>query len=246
MPLLSIYIPTWNRPHLLDRLLCSIEPQLIDELDVFVSINKSDVDYKLPPWVSFRTTRINIGGDANIITGPTLVTGKYVWVIGDDEQLLPGAIDTTLKCIQENPGLIIHPDSHFNLGVELGNTYATYIEFCEEMLRVGNPKTITAHTLISSNTFQRNKYDVSLATQKLDSRYGFHYAMLSNLFFLPVKIADCPTMIYGNEASIFQHDQATIKEHMDSYPKIVYDIFDWVFASTGYPIPYDAYGKGFY
>lgn len=246
MTLLSIYIPTWNRPHLLKNLLDSIEPQLTNEVDVYVSINKSEKDYVLPKWAAYRKTRINIGGDANIICGPTLVSGKYVWVIGDDETLLPGAIEATLKTIALNPGLIIHPDGKYDLGAKYGQTFSDYAEFCKHLISVRRQTTITAHTLISSNTFLRDAYDPVLALQTIDTRYGFQYGMLTNLFNQTVAIAPQPTMIYGKEPSIFLHDQDVIDEHMAGYPQIMYDLFDWITARTGYPIPYDSWGRGFY
>lgn len=246
MVTLSIYIPTWNRPHLLDRLLQSIEPQLTPDVEVFVSVNKSPATYHLPKWVKSRATHINIGGDANIITGPTLVNGEYVWVIGDDDHLLPGAINATMRAIEQNPALIIHPDGKFDLGVRNGETFATYTDFCEAVISAGRARTISAHTLISSNTFTRNTYDPVLALQKIDSRYGFHYGMLTNILRSKVVIADQPTMVYGHEASIFQHSKEMIDEHMNAYPQVMYDIYDWITVSTGYPIPYDAWGRGFY
>lgn len=246
MSRLSIYIPTWNRPKLLARLLSSIEPQLTNQVDVFVSINKSDERYVLPDWVNSRHTRINVGGDANIIAGPTLVWGDYVWVIGDDEELLPTAIQTTLKAIDQKPGLIIHPDEHFELGIPNGSEFANYAGFCEAVIKANRPTVITAHTLISSNTFLRSAYDPGIAIQKIDTRYGFHYGMLANLLNTTIKIADQPTMRYGKEASIFQHDTTEIAEHMAAYPYVIHELFDWIFTTTGYPIPYEAWGKGFY
>lgn len=243
---LSIYIPTWRRPHLLDRLLQSIEPQLHPEVDVFVSINKSDVEYKLPKWVDYRQTRVDVGGDANIIAGPSIATGEYVWVIGDDDQLLPNAIETTLKAIANKPGLIIHPDGKYNLGVPDGATFPNYPAFCEAVIQANRPTTISAHTLISSNTFIREQFDSGLAIQKIDSRYGFQYGMLAKLWQSPVKIADQPTMLYDHNASIFLHPQNVIDEHMAAYPQIMYDLYDWLTTTTGYPVPYDCWGRGFY
>lgn len=242
---LSIYIPTWNRPHLLDRLLQSIEPQLTDGVNVYVSINKCDATYNLPSWVQSRYTRINVGGDANIIPGPTLVNGEYVWVIGDDEQLKPNAIQATLRAIEEKPGLIIHPDGQFDFRVPLGTTFPNYKAFCEKMISFKKAAIITAHTLISSNTFIREAYDPAIAIQRIDTRYGFHYGMLQNLFDKPVKIADQPTMTYDHQASIFMHDEAAIAEHMAAYPHVIYDIFDWITDRTGVEIPRGAYKRGF-
>lgn len=243
---LSIYIPTWRRPHLLDRLLQSIEPQLHPELDVFVSINKSDVEYKLPTWVNSRHTRINVGGDANIIAGPSTATGEYVWVIGDDDYLLPNAIKTTLKAIAQHPGLIIHPDGKYSLGVPNGTIFPNYPAFCEAVIKANRPTTISAHTLISSNTFIRDRFDSGLAIQKIDSRYGFQYGMLTNLWQLPVKIADRPTMVYDHDASIFLMSKEAVDEHMAAYPQVMYDLYDWITAITGYPVPHDCWGRGFY
>lgn len=246
MGLLSIYIPTWKRPHLLDRLLQSIEPQLVPGVDVFVSVNKSDVPYSLPPWVQSRHTRINVGGDANIIAGPSLVSGEYIWVIGDDDHLLPGAVATTLRAIEEKPGIIIHPDGKYKLGVADGTLFQNYADFCRAVIEARRPRTVTAHTLISSNTFIRRNFDSGLAVRRIDTMYGFHYGMLTNMLDMPVKIADQPTMRYDHDASIFLMPQDAIDEHMAAYPQVMYDLYDWLTERIGYKVPYSCWGKGFY
>ena len=242
---LSIYIPTWNRQHLLDRLLGTIQPQLVDDVDVFVSVNKSPEPYALPDWVNSRTTRTNVGGDANIGVGPTLVTGDYVWVIGDDEQLLPNAITDTLAAIKHQPGLIIHPSLKHDTSAINGRTFPNYAAFCETAISNNLGWIIAAHTLISSNTFLRAEYDLKLAYQLIDTRYGFHYGMLSNILWKPVTVLPEPTMIYGREASVFQHSPEVIREHMAMYPRVVYEIFGWIYAMTGYPIPPSCWKHGF-
>lgn len=245
MQTLGIYIPTWNRPHLLNRLLESIEPQLTPQLQVFVSVNKSEATYTLPKWVQSRHTRINIGGDPNIITGPTMLYTDYAWVIGDDEQMQPNAIALTLDAIQNKPGLIIQPSVNHPLHMPYGQTFSTYGEFCQQIMTRKIGWLIAAHTLISSTVFRRTAYDVALALQKMDSRYGFHYGMLTNLFNEPVHFLPEPTMLYGKEASIFLHDQKTIDEHMAAYPQVIYDIFDWIEANTGVHIPRNMWKHGF-
>lgn len=231
---------------MLNRLLESIEPQMVPEVDVFVSVNKSDVPYSLPSWVQSRHTRINVGGDANIIAGPSIVSGEYVWVIGDDDHLLPGAIQTTLRAINQNPGMIIHPDGRYKLGVPNGSFFPNYVEFCKAIFAVGRYSTISAQTLISSTTFVRSKFDSGLAIQKIDSRYGFHYGLLTNLFDAPVKIADQPTMVYDHDASIFLHSQEVIDEHMAAYPHVMYEMYAWMSKRMNYKIPKKCWGRGFY
>lgn len=242
---LSIYIPTWNRPELLDRLLQTIEPQLTDDVDVFVSVNKSDTEYRFPPWVKYRFLRRNVGGDANICPGPTLVNGRYVWVIGDDEQLEPNAIAVTLEATRHNPGLIIHPDRRHDIRMLHGKTYPNYASFAQDVIANNEGWLLAAHTLISSNTFLRDRYDVAMALQKIDTMYGFHYGMLANILHEPITICPEPTVIYDRQASIFMCDKTLIDEHMSAYPTVIYDIFKWIHACTGYPIPPSCFTHGF-
>lgn len=245
MKTLGIYIPTWNRQNLLDRLLGTIEPQLSPRVEVFVSINKSDAEYHLPDWVRSRHTRINIGADANICPGPTLLNTDYAWVIGDDEQLQPHAIQHTLRAIDSEAGLILHPSVRHTDNMPWGMTFANYGEYVSHIIKSGAGWLIAAQTIISASTFLRTKYDVSLAVQKLDTRYGFHYGMLNNLFNEPVHFLAEPTMLYGSEASVYLEPKEAIDQHMSAYPGVIHDIFDWVSERIGAPIPHELYTHGF-
>lgn len=212
---------------------------------VFVSINKSDSHYNLPDWVKYRETRINIGADANICPGPTLLGTDYAWVVGDDEQLEPDAVQRTLDAIDSAPGLILHPSVRHTENMPWGMTFANYGEYISYIIGTGAGWLIAAQTLISASTFVRSKYDVALAVQKLDTRYGFHYGMLNNLFSEPVHFLGQPTMLYGSEASVYMEPKQAIDQHMSAYPKVIHDIFDWVSDRTGIPVPHGLYTHGF-
>lgn len=218
---------------------------MTSDVEVFVSINPGKETYNLPDWVKSRRLRINIGGDANIITGPTLVTGEYCWVIGDDEQMEPDAIAVTLEAVQRQPGLIIQPSIMHQMYMPWGSTFDTYGAFCSYVMEKKIGWLIAAHTLISSTVFRRDAYDVAYALQRIDSRYGFHYGMLVNLTKWPVYFLPKATMLYGKTASIFQHDEATIAEHMAAYPTVIYDIFEWIETKTGVHIPQAMWRYGF-
>lgn len=212
---------------------------------MFVSVNHGQETYHLPDWVKYRRTRINVGGDANIIPGPTLVSGEYVWVVGDDEQMEPDAVALTLEAIRDKPGMIIQPSVMHQQMMPWGQTFASYGDFCREIMDAKIGWLIAAQTLISATTFRQSAYDVGLAVQKIDTRYGFHYGMLTNLFDEPVHFLPKPTMLYGNEASIFQHSPEQIAEHMAAYPQVIYDIFDWIEHNTGVHIPRQMFKRGF-
>jgi abequosyltransferase len=121
-PLLTIAIPTYNRSQYLVRLLESLKPQMEAARDLFgiellLSDNAStdqtsEVVQDFCKNASFpcRTFRnqTNLGADGNILQCFTEAAGKYVWIVGDDDILLPGALLELLKLLQERDFDIVH------------------------------------------------------------------------------------------------------------------------------------------
>lgn len=113
IPLLSIYIPTYNRPtELLELLEClKNERNKLDSpraVEIIVSDNASEKcikstvpDSHYDIWI--RNTR-NIGADANILLSMERCTGRYLWCIGDDDLIKDGALAKILACLS-NPEL---------------------------------------------------------------------------------------------------------------------------------------------
>lgn len=56
-------------------------------------------------FVSVNINRENIGADNNIALVLTKATGKYVWLVGDDDILLDGSVQKVLRLIQQYPNL---------------------------------------------------------------------------------------------------------------------------------------------
>jgi len=116
--LLTIAIPTYNRACFLNVLLGSIYAQLIDKnypVNVIVFDNNSSdetaavvASYKnkgLP--VVYKKNKSNIGADGNIARAFVDSASKYVWVVGDDDILLDGAIRSAVEIIKDvNPSLV--------------------------------------------------------------------------------------------------------------------------------------------
>ena len=114
-PLLSICIPTFNRGLFLAELLESLLPQLTStssqaaSADLLISDNHSADDtasivarFKqrgLP--VRYVRNEANLGADANFLRCLSLATGKYVWVLGDDDLVMPGAIASLLSLLAQ-------------------------------------------------------------------------------------------------------------------------------------------------
>ncbi len=114
-PLLSICIPTFNRSRFLAELLEALLPQLIASpshgagVELLISDNASADD--TPAIVTALQARglparyvrngTNLGADANFLQCLSLAEGKYVWVLGDDDLIMPGALGALLSLLSQ-------------------------------------------------------------------------------------------------------------------------------------------------
>ena len=123
-PLLSIAIPTYNHSKFLKDLLDSILSQLAKDVEIVVSDNCSPDEtqelvneYKIKcPNIKYFRNEINLGFDRNFINCVRRARGDYVWIIGDDDRLAPGAIEYIKKIIKnQSPGLIYINSRYFNI-----------------------------------------------------------------------------------------------------------------------------------
>lgn len=116
-PRLSICIPTLNRADLLKLLLENIARECdshMEHLEIVVSNNASTDDTEAVvnncglPIVYGRQTA-TVGFARNLLHATaTLATGEYVWVIGDDDMILPGGITRILTSICAAPDVDYH------------------------------------------------------------------------------------------------------------------------------------------
>ena len=110
MTKLVIYVPTYNRLGSLKTCLSSIAPQIQDGVRVYVSNNASTdgtteylngLDY---PWLVTYHQPENYGGAYNqALAWYIPLETEYIWVIGDDDYLLPNALENLLGAIEQHP-----------------------------------------------------------------------------------------------------------------------------------------------
>ena len=101
---LTIYIPTYNRLDKLKNCLRAIRYDIKgfeDRVKVFVSNNASTDGSKeyldSQHWIEVRHNEENIGAGANFLLAYNLpFKSKFVWIIGDDDYLIPGSIGELL------------------------------------------------------------------------------------------------------------------------------------------------------
>ena len=107
VPLLSICIPTLGRAGCLRELMCCIAGQIysccadrLGMIEVCVSDNYSDdetaallMDWKSRlPCLKVCRQPARVGFPENLAAAVGLATGEYVWLMGDDDLLMPGAL----------------------------------------------------------------------------------------------------------------------------------------------------------
>ena len=99
---LSICIPTFNRANLLKKCLDSIEVSLNNHewVEVCISDNASTdntislvENYKERLPIVFSVNSENIGLCRNILKVSSLASGNFIWLVGDDDCLMPDALD---------------------------------------------------------------------------------------------------------------------------------------------------------
>lgn len=111
-PILTIAIPTCNRSHFLRQLLDSLRDQIAgeDRVSLLISDNASTDDTENAVQEELRRGTAldyirnpdNIGPDANFLQCYERSKGKYVWIISDDDALLPGSVGKILHYLAED------------------------------------------------------------------------------------------------------------------------------------------------
>ena len=109
---LVIYIPTYNRLQKLKVCIESIAPQA-QGINVYVSNNASTdgtkeyLDSLSYPWLIAHHQPENYGGAYNQAAAWSIpVDTEYIWVIGDDDYLMPNAVQTLLEATKHNADYI--------------------------------------------------------------------------------------------------------------------------------------------
>ena len=105
--LLTIIIPTYNRPQLLLKAVNSALAQTIDSLEVIVVDDCSSQPIDLPEDPRLRIIRLeqNKGGAAARNIGVEAARGKWITFLDDDDLLLPNMAEISLATLQQETEL---------------------------------------------------------------------------------------------------------------------------------------------
>jgi len=112
-PLVSVVIPTYDRPAYLRLALASALGQTYRRLEIVVHDNASREDPSAlvaeladPRIRLYRNPRI-IGQTPNILAGVAKATGKYIAILGDDDLWRPDFIATLLAPMEADPEIVV-------------------------------------------------------------------------------------------------------------------------------------------
>jgi FkbM family methyltransferase len=114
-PLLSICITTYNRAAWLDlslRNLVRLMPEPVPGVEIVVCDNTSPdhtpevvKPYLQRPDFRYRRNPRNVGMLGNLRETAHLARGRHVWILGDDDLVMPGAIEAVLAVLRAQPDL---------------------------------------------------------------------------------------------------------------------------------------------
>lgn len=117
--LISLCFPIYNRietfKYTFSRTIDEVCRVNSDEIEVVVSVNPeektieetkrflTEMQEKTHIVVNINETNIGIVGNGRKVF--ELATGKYIWMIGDDDYILQGCLDRILKAVHEHPDI---------------------------------------------------------------------------------------------------------------------------------------------
>jgi glycosyltransferase involved in cell wall biosynthesis len=194
-PKLTIYVPAYRRPEVAN-LFASLAPQLTNQCELIVSDNCPDQTALTPlrlladaPCnVTYLHQPSNTGGVANLERGLTIGQGAWLWMISDDDVILPNAVADILNEIE-------HTDiDRLILLSQNAPTGAAGMAGTPAEIEAAQPGIMIAATLITANVLRRSALDVELARDKAATLYGPAFAYTG---CKRVKVHATPAIVVG-------------------------------------------------
>ncbi len=166
-PLVSIIVPTYQRPNLLKRCLKSLTNQTYPNLEIIVVNNfpqqplkKIISDVKSKQIKLYQETKQNSAHARN--TGLLHATGDYICFCDDDDQYLPHKVQTQLDFMQVNPRLAF---SYHNFYFKKNNQLT---------LGITKPAPTNFPDLLTANFFTIHSGSLMIKTKQLKKPLSYH------------------------------------------------------------------------
>ncbi|WP_135211580.1 glycosyltransferase [Vitreimonas flagellata] len=156
-PRLSLCITTYNRASWLSAALANLSrlwPNAHDEVEIVVCDNASTDNTAeiVAPYLgredfTYVRNPVNVGMLGNLRETALAANGEYVWILGDDDLLVPGAIEKVLAAIDANPGVALCYLNYAYTRTEDARSVSDFDQFIREATPIVAPGPDAASTL---------------------------------------------------------------------------------------------------
>lgn len=130
-PLVSIIVPTYNRPEMLASALRSIQSQTFQDFEVIV-VNDAGVDvapivahFNTKGTIRYINKETNQGLAAARNTGIRAAHGKYIAYLDDDDTYYPDHLETLVNFLEGETFQVAYSDAHRAIQEKRGEAFAT-------------------------------------------------------------------------------------------------------------------------
>tara|TARA_Y100000766_G_C18913584_1_gene609684 strand:- start:2752 stop:3729 length:978 start_codon:yes stop_codon:yes gene_type:complete len=218
---LTIAIPTYNRPESLERLLNSISKNdLSNVVEIIVVDNCSsyDIDNLINSFdLKIRLIRnnFNIGQAVNMLIPFLHCNSKWLWIIGDDDEVLNSSISDVndeIQNVSENTIMIKFgkKDDNLNYKNYTARSLEDYIDYYH------NENTIRRGDLVFIST---NVYNTEILSKYLINAFEYSYTYIG--YLIPVFFA-----LNTNQYHVYFSSKKTVKYNVPSK-------WGWSFTKVG-------------
>jgi glycosyltransferase involved in cell wall biosynthesis len=149
-PKLSVCISTYNRAAWLSTTLRNIEalyPEPVEGVEFVVCDNASTDNtpevvrpYLVRPDVVYRRNSANVGMLGNLRETALAASGDYVWILGDDDLLKPGAVERVLQAIETAPESALIYLNYAYTGIDNPSTVVDFDRFFADAVPIVPPE----------------------------------------------------------------------------------------------------------
>ena len=195
---LTVTIPTYHRNAILFATVRDLLPQLTPECRLIIIDNHSPtpVEETLRPLLesypnadcTIIRNPVNIGGSANVLRCFEICPTDWLWVLGDDDTVLPTAVQTILETIESDPERI-----YVNFGSEIEPRTRSFEtmgleEFARQVDHFGNAMFISA-----------SLYNCPKVRPRLNYAYHYGYSAAPHLAMLITSLGQTERCLFSEK-----------------------------------------------
>ncbi len=163
-PLVSVVIPTYNRPEQLIRACEAVFRQTYEPIEVVVVNDNSDADYsgviaELGARITYVERTVNGGGSAARNTGIEEAKGEYVAFLDDDDDWHPEKIALQVLAMKQG-GQASH--CGYRLMSSLKARVEPFTKITKDDLRENNKLASTSGLIVHKSILLKHKFDENL------------------------------------------------------------------------------------